>query len=161
MWEIARSLAAHATKTDPSEEGGYGSAGGGGSEESSSFKQQIEIPLAVSFGVAVFMLHFVSCFLTLVLLVCYYLFFYVYLQPGADKSCCCCTCGCLLGSTAAAQQSRLAERPCKTSCVRALPVSLTPPHSCGVSRFAYRRDRRAVYTNMRRIIREIEKLNNT
>ena len=48
MWEVARSLAAHATKTNPSEEGSLGSAGGGGSEESSSFKQQIEIPLAVS-----------------------------------------------------------------------------------------------------------------
>ena len=48
MWEVTRSLAAHATKIDPSEEGDHGSAGGGGSEESSSFKQQIEIPLAVS-----------------------------------------------------------------------------------------------------------------
>lgn len=41
MWGVARELAAHATNT----EGGNGAGGG---EESSSFKQQIEIPLAVS-----------------------------------------------------------------------------------------------------------------
>lgn len=41
MWGIARELAAHATDA----EGGNGAGGG---EESSSFKQQIEIPLAVS-----------------------------------------------------------------------------------------------------------------
>ena len=40
MWGIARELAAHATDAEG------GNAGGG--EESSSFKQQIEIPLAVS-----------------------------------------------------------------------------------------------------------------
>lgn len=44
MWGVARELAAHATNAD----GGNGASGGGGSEESSSFKQQIEIPLAVS-----------------------------------------------------------------------------------------------------------------
>lgn len=43
MWDVARELAAHATDAD-----GSGVGSGGGAEESSSFKQQIEIPLAVS-----------------------------------------------------------------------------------------------------------------
>lgn len=47
MWDVTRELAAHATSTDGGE---VGSGGGGASssEEASSFKERIEIPLAVS-----------------------------------------------------------------------------------------------------------------
>lgn len=47
MWEVARELAAHAPITDSSEAANV-SGGDSGSEKGSSFKQQIEIPLAVS-----------------------------------------------------------------------------------------------------------------
>lgn len=56
MWEVARDLAAYATNAADSTE----TIGGDAGEEDTSFKQQIEIPLAVSFFVTdfVFVLPF-------------------------------------------------------------------------------------------------------
>ncbi|CAB1118081.1 unnamed protein product [Ectocarpus sp. CCAP 1310/34] len=47
MWDVTRELATHATGADGGEVGAGGGGGAGASEEGSSFKERIEIPLAV------------------------------------------------------------------------------------------------------------------
>ena len=135
MWEVTRSLAAHATKIDPSEEGDHGSAGGGGSEESSSFKQQIEIPLAVSLVFRYFVLG--DRCMSLGQWYAVMLFISSLCTTAVTTSC---AFDYLSGSVEAAAVAKADpawRRPCEDVRSRASGVALAPPFSIGVSHPPY------------------------